>query len=232
MMRPPTRCDPGQRKRRWRASAVRPRDPSAAQLAPAPGGRHALGVRDKPRRTNDAQRLKPSCSAEAAEASTGGRAPCGLDSDPTVRRNLFALDDVSARKHTRRRRKWIKHGLGRWRKTRLSKQARQLLTLPNVSANKRNPRSIRARLWSRTWLTRPRRLAGRLWTGPANLSRAWHRRPGKPPVILYEQGARSGAYVREYAAQEPVVAMLIAGVIGLALGYLLRGATNQSDRAG
>jgi hypothetical protein len=32
---------------------------------------------------------------------------------------------------------------------------------------------------------------------------------------LYEQGARSGAYVREYAAQEPVVAMLIAGVIGL-----------------
>jgi ElaB/YqjD/DUF883 family membrane-anchored ribosome-binding protein len=49
---------------------------------------------------------------------------------------------------------------------------------------------------------------------------------------LYEQGARSGAYVREYAAQEPVVAMLIAGVIGFALGYLLRGATNQSDRAG
>jgi hypothetical protein len=31
---------------------------------------------------------------------------------------------------------------------------------------------------------------------------------------LYEQGARSGAYVREYAAQEPVVAMLIAGVSG------------------
>jgi ElaB/YqjD/DUF883 family membrane-anchored ribosome-binding protein len=49
---------------------------------------------------------------------------------------------------------------------------------------------------------------------------------------LYEQGARSGAYVREYAAQEPVVAMLIAGMIGFALGYLLRGATNQSDRAG
>jgi ElaB/YqjD/DUF883 family membrane-anchored ribosome-binding protein len=49
---------------------------------------------------------------------------------------------------------------------------------------------------------------------------------------LYEQGARSGAYVREYAAQEPVVAMLITGVIGFALGYLLRGATNQSDRAG
>jgi len=49
---------------------------------------------------------------------------------------------------------------------------------------------------------------------------------------LYEQGARSGAYVREYAAQEPVVAMLIAGVIGFAFGHLLRGATNRSDRAG
>jgi len=49
---------------------------------------------------------------------------------------------------------------------------------------------------------------------------------------LYEQGARSGAYVCEYAAQEPFVAMFIAGVIGFALDYLRRGATNQSDRAG
>jgi hypothetical protein len=28
-------------------------------------------------------------------------------------RNLFAPNDVPARKYTRRRRKWIKHGLGR-----------------------------------------------------------------------------------------------------------------------
>jgi hypothetical protein len=40
------------------------------------------------------EKLSLERTREAAEASTGGRAPCGLDSDPTVRRNLFALDDV------------------------------------------------------------------------------------------------------------------------------------------
>jgi hypothetical protein len=40
---------------------------------------------------------------------------------------------------------------------------------------------------------------------------------------LYDQGSRSGAYVRQYAAQEPFTAMLGAGAIGFALGYLIRG---------
>jgi ElaB/YqjD/DUF883 family membrane-anchored ribosome-binding protein len=40
---------------------------------------------------------------------------------------------------------------------------------------------------------------------------------------LYDQGSRSGEYVRQYAAQEPFAAMLVAGVIGFALGYLIRG---------
>jgi ElaB/YqjD/DUF883 family membrane-anchored ribosome-binding protein len=40
---------------------------------------------------------------------------------------------------------------------------------------------------------------------------------------LYDQGSRSGEYVRQYAAQEPLTAMLLAGVIGFALGYLVRG---------
>lgn len=40
---------------------------------------------------------------------------------------------------------------------------------------------------------------------------------------LYDQGSRSGEYVRQYAAQEPLTALLIAGAIGFALGYLVRG---------
>ena len=40
---------------------------------------------------------------------------------------------------------------------------------------------------------------------------------------LYDQGSRSGAYVRQYAAQEPFTVMLVAGAIGFALGYLIRG---------
>ena len=40
---------------------------------------------------------------------------------------------------------------------------------------------------------------------------------------LYDQGSRSGAYVRQYAAQEPFTAMLVAGAIGFALSYLIRG---------
>jgi ElaB/YqjD/DUF883 family membrane-anchored ribosome-binding protein len=49
---------------------------------------------------------------------------------------------------------------------------------------------------------------------------------------LYEQGSRSGQAVRQYASQEPFAAMLVAGLIGFTLGYLIRGATNQGDRAG
>ena len=40
---------------------------------------------------------------------------------------------------------------------------------------------------------------------------------------IYDQSARSGQYVRQYAAQEPLTAMLVAGAIGFALGYLIRG---------
>jgi ElaB/YqjD/DUF883 family membrane-anchored ribosome-binding protein len=40
---------------------------------------------------------------------------------------------------------------------------------------------------------------------------------------LYDQGARSGEYVRQYVPQDPLVAMLIAGLIGFTLGYLIRG---------
>jgi ElaB/YqjD/DUF883 family membrane-anchored ribosome-binding protein len=38
---------------------------------------------------------------------------------------------------------------------------------------------------------------------------------------LYDQGSRSGEYVRQYVAQEPLAAMLIAGVIGYTIGYLI-----------
>lgn len=38
---------------------------------------------------------------------------------------------------------------------------------------------------------------------------------------LYDQGAQSGEYVRQYAAQQPLTAMLVAGVIGYTLGYLI-----------
>lgn len=38
---------------------------------------------------------------------------------------------------------------------------------------------------------------------------------------LYEQGSRTGDYVRQYTTQQPVAALLIAGAIGYALGYLV-----------
>jgi ElaB/YqjD/DUF883 family membrane-anchored ribosome-binding protein len=37
---------------------------------------------------------------------------------------------------------------------------------------------------------------------------------------LYEQGSQTGQYVRQYTSQQPVTALLIAGAIGYALGYL------------
>ena len=38
---------------------------------------------------------------------------------------------------------------------------------------------------------------------------------------LYDQGAQSGEYVRQYAVQQPLTAMLVAGAIGYTLGYLI-----------
>jgi len=40
---------------------------------------------------------------------------------------------------------------------------------------------------------------------------------------LYDQGSRSGEYVRQYATEQPFTALLLAGLIGFTLGYLLRG---------
>jgi ElaB/YqjD/DUF883 family membrane-anchored ribosome-binding protein len=40
---------------------------------------------------------------------------------------------------------------------------------------------------------------------------------------LYDQGSRSGKYVRQYATEQPVTALLLAGLIGFTLGYLVRG---------
>jgi ElaB/YqjD/DUF883 family membrane-anchored ribosome-binding protein len=40
---------------------------------------------------------------------------------------------------------------------------------------------------------------------------------------LYDQGSRSGGYVRQYATEQPVTALLLAGLIGFTLGYLIRG---------
>ena len=38
---------------------------------------------------------------------------------------------------------------------------------------------------------------------------------------LYEQGSQTGEYVRQYTAQQPLPALLIAVAIGYALGYLV-----------
>ena len=40
---------------------------------------------------------------------------------------------------------------------------------------------------------------------------------------LYDQGSRSREYVRQYATEQPLTALLIAGLVGFALGYLVRG---------
>jgi ElaB/YqjD/DUF883 family membrane-anchored ribosome-binding protein len=44
---------------------------------------------------------------------------------------------------------------------------------------------------------------------------------------LYEQGTRSGDYLRQYVTQEPLAAMLVAGAVGFTLGYLIFGARKQ-----
>lgn len=38
---------------------------------------------------------------------------------------------------------------------------------------------------------------------------------------LYQRGAQSGEYARQYAAEQPVAALLIAGAIGYGLAYLI-----------
>jgi hypothetical protein len=45
---------------------------------------------------------------------------------------------------------------------------------------------------------------------------------------LYDRGARSGEYVRQYAVQDPLAAMLVAGVIG----FTLRAINTEGDPAG
>lgn len=38
---------------------------------------------------------------------------------------------------------------------------------------------------------------------------------------LYQRGSQSGEYVRQYAAEQPIAALLIAGAIGYGLAYLV-----------
>jgi ElaB/YqjD/DUF883 family membrane-anchored ribosome-binding protein len=38
---------------------------------------------------------------------------------------------------------------------------------------------------------------------------------------LYDQGSQSGEYLRQYVAQQPLTALLIAGAIGYTLAYLI-----------
>jgi len=38
---------------------------------------------------------------------------------------------------------------------------------------------------------------------------------------LYERGSQSGEYVRQYAVEQPLTALLIAGAVGYGLGYLI-----------
>ena len=40
-------------------------------------------------------------------------------------------------------------------------------------------------------------------------------------TTAYQQGARAGGYVSQYAAEQPLTALLIAGAIGYGLAYLI-----------
>jgi hypothetical protein len=38
---------------------------------------------------------------------------------------------------------------------------------------------------------------------------------------LYQQGSRAGDFITQYAVEQPVVALLVAGAIGYGLAYLI-----------
>jgi ElaB/YqjD/DUF883 family membrane-anchored ribosome-binding protein len=38
---------------------------------------------------------------------------------------------------------------------------------------------------------------------------------------LYQRGSQSGEYVRQYTAEQPIAALLVAGAIGYGLAYLI-----------
>jgi ElaB/YqjD/DUF883 family membrane-anchored ribosome-binding protein len=38
---------------------------------------------------------------------------------------------------------------------------------------------------------------------------------------LYDQSSRAGEYVRQYVVQQPITALLVAGVMGYALAYMI-----------
>ena len=38
---------------------------------------------------------------------------------------------------------------------------------------------------------------------------------------LYQQGSRAGGFITQYAAEQPVTALLVAGAIGYGLAYLI-----------
>ena len=44
---------------------------------------------------------------------------------------------------------------------------------------------------------------------------------GQAATTVYQQGARAGGSVSRYAAEQPLTALLIAGVVGYGLAYLI-----------
>ena len=44
---------------------------------------------------------------------------------------------------------------------------------------------------------------------------------GQAAATVYQQGARAGGYLSRYAAEQPLTALLIAGVLGYGLAYLI-----------
>jgi ElaB/YqjD/DUF883 family membrane-anchored ribosome-binding protein len=44
---------------------------------------------------------------------------------------------------------------------------------------------------------------------------------GQAAQTVYRQGARAGGYLSQYAAEQPLTALLIAGAIGYGLAYLI-----------
>ena len=44
---------------------------------------------------------------------------------------------------------------------------------------------------------------------------------GQAAATVYQQGARAGGYLSRFAAEQPLTALLIAGVLGYGLAYLI-----------